>query len=218
MNPPGPVRASRDGDQFHYHWAARQCLKLLPGTSDLVAVTIEGASTEEAEDGHIEHGEELIDVGLYFGNESRDQARLIHYIQLKHSTLRSNEPWTASGLKKTIQGFAERYKGLRDKFSVEDVAQRFRFEFTTNRPIDSKLQAVFQDIAQGRGPSEPNIHELVMQYCGLENGFAAEFFRLFAAVGEEEDLWEQKNMLHQDTSVYLPDAVTARKDDAPAAY
>ena len=206
MNPPGSVRASRDGDQFHYHWAARQCLKLLPGTSDLVAVTIEGPSTEKAEDSHIEHGEELIDVGLYFGNESRDKARLIRYIQLKHSTLRSNEPWTASGLKKTIQGFAERYKGLRGQFSVEDVAHRFRFEFTTNRPIDSKLQDVFQDIAQGRGSSEPRIHELVMQYCGLENGFAAEFFRLFAAAGEEEDLWEQKNMLHQDTSVYLPHA------------
>ena len=27
------VRSSRDGDQFHYHWAARQCLKLLhPGS------------------------------------------------------------------------------------------------------------------------------------------------------------------------------------------
>jgi hypothetical protein len=23
------VRSSRDGDQFHYYWAARQCLKLL---------------------------------------------------------------------------------------------------------------------------------------------------------------------------------------------
>ena len=206
MNPPGSVRASRDGDQFHYHWAARQCLKLLPGTSDLVAVTIEGPSTEEAEDSHIEHGEELIDVGLYFGNETRDQARLIRYIQLKHSTLRSNEPWTVSGLKKSIQGFAKRFKGLRDQFSAEDVAHRFRFEFTTNRPIDSKLQDVFQDIAQGRGPCEPKIHELVMQYAGLENGYAAEFFRLFAAAGEEEDLWEQKNMLHQETSAYLPDA------------
>jgi hypothetical protein len=206
MNHPGSVRASRDGDQFHYHWAARQCLKLLPGTSDLVAVAIEGPSTEEAEDSHIEHGEELIDVGLYFGNESRDKARLIRYIQLKHSTLRSNAPWTASGLKKTIQGFAERYKGLRDQFSAEDVAHRFRFEFTTNRPIDSKLQDVFQDIAQGRGSSEPIIHELVMQYTGLENGFAAEFFRLFAAAGDEKDLWEQKNMLHQETSAFLPDA------------
>lgn len=206
MNPPGSVRASRDGDQFHYHWAARQCLNLLPDTSDLVAVTIEGPSTEEAEDSHIEHGEELIDVGLYYGNESRDKARLIRYIQLKHSTLRSNEPWTASGLEKTIQGFAERYRGLRDQFSAEELAHRIRFEFTTNRPIDSKLQDVFQDIAQGRGPSEPKIHKLVMRYAGLENGFAAEFFRLFAAAGEEEDLWEQKNMLHQDTSVYLPDA------------
>lgn len=161
---------------------------------------------EEAENSHIEHGEELIDVGLYFGNESRDDARLIRYIQLKHSTLRSNEPWTASGLEKTIQGFAERYKGLRDQFSAEDVAHRFRFEFTTNRPINSKLQDTFQDIAQGRAPSEPRIHELVMKYADLENSFATDFFRLFAAVGEEKDLWEQKNMLHQATTDYLPDA------------
>ena len=26
---PDLVRSSRDGDQFHYYWAARQCLKLL---------------------------------------------------------------------------------------------------------------------------------------------------------------------------------------------
>jgi hypothetical protein len=41
------VRPSRDGDQFHYHWAARRCLNLLlPGT-ELKAVTIEGASPSE---------------------------------------------------------------------------------------------------------------------------------------------------------------------------
>ena len=58
------VLASRDGDQFHYHWAARRCLELLPGGSDLVAVTIEGPSASEG--ATIEVGEEIIDVGFYF--------------------------------------------------------------------------------------------------------------------------------------------------------
>ena len=83
------LRPSRDGDQFHYHWAARWCLKLLPATSSLVAVTVEGASLLEASDvarnTHsagiselaVEAGEELIDVGLYFGEENRRVASRI---------------------------------------------------------------------------------------------------------------------------------------------
>ncbi len=65
------VRPSRDGDQFHFHWAARQCLRLLSGTDDLVAVTIEGASTKESTGGKVDEGDELIDVALYFGSEDR---------------------------------------------------------------------------------------------------------------------------------------------------
>jgi len=41
------LRASRDGDQFHYYWAARQCLGLLAPGASLVAVSIEGASARE---------------------------------------------------------------------------------------------------------------------------------------------------------------------------
>ena len=73
MAGPASVRASRDGDQFHYHWAARRCLELLPGDSDLAAITLEGASVAEG-DG-IEAGEELIDVGFYYGAEDRKVAR-----------------------------------------------------------------------------------------------------------------------------------------------
>lgn len=133
------VRSSRDGDQFHYHWAARQCLELLPGATDLVAVTIEAPSPDEADRDEINAGEELIDVGLYFGAEDRAKALRIRYIQLKHSTRRSLEPWTASGLEKTIKGFAKRYGELLARFSAEDISRRFRFEFTTNRPIDSEV-------------------------------------------------------------------------------
>ena len=41
------VRPSREGDQFHYVWAARRSLRLLLPSSGLVAVTIEGASPSD---------------------------------------------------------------------------------------------------------------------------------------------------------------------------
>jgi hypothetical protein len=41
------VRTSRDGDQFHYLWAARRCLPLLLPKGDLKAVTIESASPSD---------------------------------------------------------------------------------------------------------------------------------------------------------------------------
>ncbi len=103
------VRPSREGDQFHYTWAARRCLLLLSPNASLRAVTIEGASPSEATAGScITTGEQLIDVGEYYGSENLEQATLIRYIQLKHSTLRADEAWTPSGLERTLTGFAER--------------------------------------------------------------------------------------------------------------
>jgi len=43
------LRPSRDGDQFHYWWAARICLLLLSPDTTLRAVTTEGSSPSEAE-------------------------------------------------------------------------------------------------------------------------------------------------------------------------
>ena len=64
------VRFSRDGDQFHYLWAARRCLRLLSPLSSLVAIAIEGASTSETKNGDTpEAGEEIIDVAEYYGSE-----------------------------------------------------------------------------------------------------------------------------------------------------
>ena len=98
------VRASREGDQFHYLWAARRCLRLLSLTSDLVAVTIEGASSLENTAGSaIEAGEEAIDVGEYYGSQNLEDATLVEYIQLKHSTLRAGDHWPLSGLEDNIE-------------------------------------------------------------------------------------------------------------------
>ena len=98
------VRASREGDQFHYLWAARRCLRLLSLTSDLVAVTIEGASPlENPAESAVETGEEAIDVGEYYRSQNLEDARLVEYIQLKHSTLRAADHWTLSGLETTLK-------------------------------------------------------------------------------------------------------------------
>lgn len=199
------VRPSRDGDQFHYVWAARRCLQLLPGAGDLVAVTIEGASKNEAADS-MEAGEELIDVGLYFGSEKVDQARLINYVQLKHSTRDALKPWTASGLKKTLKGFAKRYSELIKCFSPQDVAQRFRFEFTTNRPIVKDVVDALSDLASGVYAQSSDLHDLIINYTGLDRAKVSDFFTLFSVEAGEEGLWRQRNLLTQDVKTYLPDA------------
>jgi hypothetical protein len=200
------VRPSRDGDQFHYLWAARQCLELLPGGSDLVAVTVEGVSTREGSRDDIEDGEELIDVGLYFGDESREKARLIRYVQLKHSTRRAGAAWTASGLEKTIRGFAGRYAELVKRFPVDDVARRFRFAFSTNRQIDVSLQEACADLGSGSAARHPELRDTLVKFTTLGDIEAAWFFSLFSLEGGEADLWAQRNLLSQDISGYLPDA------------
>lgn len=211
------VRPSRDGDQFHYHWAARRCLELLPGASDLVAVTIEGASSRQASQRSqgsceapvsgpsVEAGEELIDVGLYFGGEERKTASRIHYIQLKHSTRHADERWTASGLEKTLRGFGQRYAELAEETSAEDVAKRFRFEFTTNRPIAVEVVETVEDIAAGAAARHPRTHATLLRYTGLPQ-LAAEFLRIFVIDGGESNLWAQRNLLSNDLRSFLPDA------------
>ncbi|MBP2233290.1 uncharacterized protein YeeX (DUF496 family) [Azospirillum agricola] len=200
------VRPSRDGDQFHYHWAARQCLGLLPSASDLVAVTVEGASSRETGDGRIEDGEDFIDVGLYFGSESLDEARLVRYVQLKHSTRRADQAWTASGLQKTVEGFAKRYAELLKRFASDDVAQRFRFVFTTNRPIEVKLKEATADLTAGAAARHPDLSDKLVKFTTLSEVEAAQFFNLFSLEGSEGDLWAQRNLLSRDLNSYLPGA------------
>src|SRR5580700_9689648 len=89
---PDLVRASRDGDQFHYYWAARQCLKLLHSGSGLAGVSIEGSSPLETATA----GEQVIDVAEYYGAVDPGSADKIIYRQLKHSTVRAEQSWTVS--------------------------------------------------------------------------------------------------------------------------
>lgn len=199
------VRASRDGDHFHYLWAARQCLLLLSQSSDLVAVSIEGPSPQEGDSGAIDEGAELIDVGLYFLDEDVVKARRIEFIQLKHSTLRTDKHWTSSGLKKTIYGFAERYRRLCTTQSSQAIREKVTFKFITNRPIAFDVLQSIEDLAGGSTPRHANVASLLADYSGLAGRELSEFFQLLSAQGGEADLWEQRNLLSRDASTYLSD-------------
>lgn len=170
MTQPDLLRPSRDGDQFHYTWAARQSLRLLDRDTELHALFVEGvdpseqlpaseqesaaamdtpltdrAADNEEEDEEDEEesgtGDEVIDLTEYWGSSKISLASRVIYRQFKHSTRSPDKPWTLSFLTKTLIGFAKKYKTL--KANHEAVLGCVRFEFISNRPpAQSALKAL----------------------------------------------------------------------------
>ena len=122
------VAYSRAGDIFHYRWAARRCLRLIYPNSPLQTVVIEGSKEEEKE------GEYVIDVAEY--SILPDGERRIDYYQLKHTTIRQNEPFTISDLKETFEGFAKRYNQHNKAKNSENIS----FAIITNRKFNDSFR------------------------------------------------------------------------------
>ncbi len=203
---PDLVRPSRDGDQFHYLWAARRCLRLLSSQEDLVGIAIEGSSPHELPPESAKlAGEEAIDVVEYYGAEDLRRARLVRYIQLKHSTRHSAKPWTASGLKKTLNRFSVRYQELLQALDVDDVESRFEFWFVTNRPISTTFLEAVRDVAQELVPCSAAELQKLERTTGLEGTQLTQFCRLLRFEDRQDDYWDQRNILFQDVAGYLPD-------------
>lgn len=208
MEKQNSVGPSRSGDQFHYQWAARQCLGLLAGADGLVAVAIEGASLDEG-DASTSVGDEVIDVGLYYGSEDVTVSKSIRYVQLKHSSKHAHAPWTASGLKGTIEGFAGRFKELEASLGLDVLAKKVRFIFLTNRPMDGAVLEALVDIAAGAtAPRHREIDKLLKRYAASAGSNVQSFFAAFSVEAGEPDLWEQRNLLSQDLSAYLSEPDT----------
>ena len=199
------VRASRDGDQFHYLWAARRALRLLMPQSELVAMTIEGVSVEEFEgSGSVEDGEELIDIAEYYGSKNIEQASCIRYMQLKHSTLHSEKAWSPSGLEKTIAGFAKRYKALIERLSADHVDRKVEFWFVTNRPISPSFVDGVREVASQGENQDAAVYEKLIKYTSLDGTALVQFCKLLRFEGKHDDYWDQRNILTQDVAGYLP--------------
>lgn len=200
------VRPSRDGDEFHYLWAARRCLQLLSANSDLVAISIEGPSPgEKGSEPPAEAGEELIDIAEYYGSEKIETARLVRYMQLKHSTLHADDAWTASGLQNTVEGFAKRYKEFFKTYSADALAAKLQFWFVTNRPISTDFVETVQDVAAKASLRHPKELEKLERFTELSGDALAAFLKLLHFEGRQDNYWDQRNILFQEVSGYLPE-------------
>ncbi|WP_449302231.1 hypothetical protein [Pseudoxanthomonas mexicana] len=192
------VGPSRDGDQFHYSRASRLCLELLDSSSDLKVVSIEGVSRRD----HVGAGVESIDLALYYGSATLEKARLVRYRQLKHSTLNADKEWTPSGLKKTLRDFAARFVELVGQFGVQDVCERFAFEFETNRPLSIGVTQSLEELGHGIQGRDARY---ISRVTGLVTADLQPFASLFRPIARVEGFLEQRALLSRDLRAYLPD-------------
>ena len=187
------VRFSRDGDQFHYLWAARRCLRLLSAKDGLTTITIEGPSPQEIQNGGaVEAGEESIDVGEYYGSEALQEATRVRYIQLKHSTQNPTQPWPPSGLKKTIREFSKRYQKIERLHAEDGFTTPVEFCFISNRPISTKFMEAIEDAASGNASRHPNTLRKLEEHTSLSGEKLSAFCKLFNLQGETDGYWLQR--------------------------
>lgn len=206
MSKSDDVRFTRDGDQFHYLWAARRCLRLLAPSSNLASVTIEGASQTELPTGdEISAGEEVIDVAEYYGSTSLVEATCVRYVQLKHSTVNSTDEWTMSGLAVTLKGFAKRFQELVAKLGSEKTNKKVGFVFATNRPISEDVHHAIEDARDGHFPRDAQASRGLAKYSGLNGGELAAFCALLSVESEHAGFLAQRKALASDLRGYLPD-------------
>jgi hypothetical protein len=211
------VRASRDGDQFHYLWAARRCLLLLAPATDLVAVAIEGASviseggTESTPGNRATEVDEVIDVAEYFGSQDLDHASAVRYAQLKHSTLHENEHWPPSKLEKTLGRFADKFREIEKRLGANATQGRFTFAFISNRAVDPVFVEAVQDVAAERRSRHPALLKKLSRFTALRDERLVEFARALRLDNKETGYPHQRQTLGFEISAYLPDA----DSDAP---
>lgn len=196
------VRASRDGDQFHYLWAARKALLLLNPLSGLHTLTIEGPSKTEFNE-VVEEGEEIVDVGEYYTSNHFSDASKIIYTQLKHSTLHEKTPFEPSKLRNTIEGFSKRYRSLIDKESKDEVLKKVEFHFVSNRPINDEFyKSIIELKESGQITKTQNLQKLI-DYTELKGQALEEFIKLVKFPSQEPNYIAQREILTQDVAHYL---------------
>lgn len=196
------VRTTRDGDQFHYLWAARRCLRLLDAASDLKAVSVEGLSSKDAAPG-ARAGEEVVDVAEYYGAETLPQAREVHYLQLKHSTVRTDRDWTASGLTNTLEGFGLQHAELVGRHGEAEILAKVRYGFVSNRPVSAKVRASVRELGAGVAPTHARIAADLVKATKLPSALVPGFFGRLQFFDSEAKFSDQAGILTLEAANFL---------------
>lgn len=193
------VRYSRAGDVFHYRWAARRCLRMIHPKSLLQYIVIEGSKERERA------GEYVIDVAEYSDSAESDSQEIV-YFQLKHTTLRKDQPFRLSDLKGTIVGFAKRYSEHFRVDSEPDISPTVTFSIVTNRPIAKSVKQKILTIGRG-GTANPRFQETLERYTAMKGAHLKAFCASLRFVDGEGDYEAQRYELHVEISQLLAGSV-----------
>lgn len=200
------VRYSRAGDVFHYRWAARRCLRMIHPKSLLRWIVIEGSKERK------QAGEYVIDVAEYSDSAESDSQE-IAYFQLKHTTVRKEQPFNLSDLKDTIEGFAERYFEHFCGESETDDSPIVTFSIVTNRPIsDNFKRNVFiigkgEEVLYKNGKENKRFQNTIEKYTKLKDNHLQAFCASLEFADGEGDYNAQRHELHVEISRLLAGTV-----------
>lgn len=148
------ARESSAGDDFHILWAARKSLELLLPNAKLKALGVEGPTKEETENLNPE-GDKLliIDLSEYYGGETFTKAERLIISQLKYSTRRQNEKWTAARLSSIkgkekkhsiISRLGESFARYYEAYGRDQVLQKLVIKLVSNRVASKQLLSAIE--------------------------------------------------------------------------
>ena len=118
------LRASKAGHAFHEAWAARTALELLPPSTDLTSITLEGfAEQDERQLGA--DAVEIADLVRYYGGIDVALAHQVDIVQFKYSIASAGKPVRAAEIVSTLAKFANR---VQNKSSPKSYAKGEQIE------------------------------------------------------------------------------------------
>ena len=132
------VRASREGHTYHDTWTARVALELLTPTTTLIAIAVEGLSTEDAQIASVA-ATEIADLVRYRGGVGIAQASHVEVVQFKYSIAEASVPMRATDVRKTLAKFAKADTDFAAVVGAERGREVVRYELVTNRPCASRI-------------------------------------------------------------------------------
>lgn len=203
------VRYSRAGDAFHYRWAARRCLRLIYPKSPISEIVIEGSKERH------QAGEYIIDVAEYT-DPTDDSPRGIAYFQLKHSTVRTDQPFQISDLQDTIEGFAKRYteQFVEQRENQEPI--KVSFSIVTNRPIADSFKQNIRNI-KNENRLSARFLKAIENYTKLTSGELQRFCTLLEFIDGEGDYNAQRYQLHAEISQLVAGTIDTPQIDSIVA-
>ncbi|WOI54412.1 hypothetical protein [Parvularcula sp. LCG005] len=142
------VRASKAGHAYHEAWAARTALELLPPSTDLNAITLEGFDEQDEQELGI-GAVEIADLVRYHGGTDVARSQRVTVVQFKYSIASADKAVRAADLASTLVKFAITDTELRAAYGDEHVERVVRYEYATNRPINFNLGLAINAVIAG---------------------------------------------------------------------